>query len=350
MMSLLKACKRRKASSVLEPTTSRKLKKSKQVSSSIETTEENNNLFGETSPGGLALRNPLVIEKILSFLNVGDLCRWYDSCEIFRDKIEQMDDIFLRREAEKLAAVSGLKYEGHFEEQWPGKSLQEIFVILKSDVKSLEVKIRSMFDPHPYPPKVSNIAEAASLVYHGILESVRGLTLKDVNLSSVPFEHFVSLVACVKEQIKIENVTFPDLKIENLTFSNIYRNISDLGLILDSVQCDCLSVKKQYLGTEDTRALVRAMKTRIRRLWLGLGFDEVGWEDAAVDIRELTKYDGKGKCEKVDFIDMKYVDLESRDHIKFCWAGRGIDWRVLADESNFIIVERKASYHSLELD
>ena len=336
MMSLLKACKRRKASSVLEPTTSRKLKKSKQVSSSIETTEENNNLFGETSPGGLALRNPLVIEKILSFLNVGDLCRWYDSCEIFRDKIEQMDDIFLRREAEKLAAVLRFKYEGCLEEQWPGKTLRDIFVILKTDVKRLEVKIRSMFDPHPFPLKVTNIAEAASLVYHGILGSVRGLTLKEVNLPSIPVEHLVSLVASVKEMVKIE-----DCYVSKLT---------GLSPILDNVQCECLSVKKQYLGTEDTRALVRAMKTRIRRLWLGLGFDEVEWEDAAVDFRELTKYDGKGKCEKVDFIDMKYVDLESRDHIKFCWAGRGIDWRVLADESNFIIVESKASYHSLELD
>ena len=340
MMSLLKAGKRRKNSSSLEPAAGRNLKKNKQESSSIEATEENNNVFGETSPGGLALRNPLVIEKIVSFLDVGDFCRWYDSSEIFRNKIEQMDDIFLRREAEKLAAVLRLKYEGCLEEQWPGKTLREIFVILKSDVKSLEVKITSMFDPHPFPPKVSNIAEAASLAYHGILRSVRRLTLKDVDLSSIPLEHLVSLVACVKEQVKIENVTFPDLS---------PRPFSDLTTILDSVQCECLSVKWQYLDTEDTRALVRAMRTRVRKLWLGLGEGEVDW-GAAVDIRELTKYDGRGKCEKVDFLDLKDVDLESRDHLRFCWVGRGINWRVLADESNFLIVERKATYHFLELD
>ena len=47
-------------------------------------------------------------------------------------------------------------------------------------------------------------------------------------------------------------------------------NVSGKSLvtILDSVKCDTLSIKNQTLGSEETEALVRAIETRVRRVWV----------------------------------------------------------------------------------
>ena len=67
--------------------------------------ERSDNVFGAAGPGCLALGNSIIIEKIVGFLNEGDFCRWFDSSKIFKNSIDQMDDIFWRREAKKLATV-----------------------------------------------------------------------------------------------------------------------------------------------------------------------------------------------------------------------------------------------------
>ena len=120
---------------------------------------------------------------------------------------------------------------------------------------------------------------------------------------------------------------------------NYYRY---LLAILDNVQCECLSVTVQWLGTKGTRALVRAMRTRVRKLCVGLdGFYENRGIEEAHRIKELTKYDGKGKCEQVDFLEMNYMELQNRRDIEL-WV-KDCKWQVLADKENFLLVKRKES-------
>ena len=285
-------------------------------------------VFGATGPGSLALGNPIIMEKIVGFLDKGDICRWYDSSKTFKSKIDQMDDIFWRREAQKLAAVLRSKNEDSLEEQWPGKTIRDIIFILKSDVERLVAKIRAIFYPHPYPLNVSHIADAASLAHHGFLGSVRGLSMKKVYLSSMPIEHLVSLVACVKK------------KLVDVVFHNFPKGRYDgyLLAILDNVQCECLSVTVQWLGTKGTRALVRAMRTRVRKLCVGLGGFFGGIEEAH-RLKELIKYDGKGKCEQVDSLEMNYIELQNRRDIEL-WV-KDCKWKVLSDKANFLLVKRK---------
>ena len=226
--------------------------------------------------------------------------------------------------------------ERRFEERWPGKTKRDIFLILKSDVESLVSKTRAICDPHPFHPfplKVTHIEEAAILAHHGFLGPVRELSLKKVYLASIPIEHLASLVACVKKKVRIEDVCFPN---GNL---NYYRY---LLAILDNVQCECLSVTIQWLGTKGFRALVRAMRTRVRKLCLGLGgFHQNRRHEEAGCIVELTKYDGEGKCQEVEFLEMNYMEFQYRQDIEQ-WV-KDCKWQVLADKESFLWIKRKES-------
>ena len=187
------------------------------------------------------------IEEIVGFLNAGDFsrCRWYDSCKLIRSKIEPIDEIFWAKESQKLAAVLRLK-NMDFKKQWPGKTSLEIFLIHQRKVEELEIKIRGMLDLDPVPHKESDIADAASLAYHGILGHLQRLPLSNVDLSSIPTLHLVSLATCAKDTtVSIRNVKMKD-QIQMVTF-------------LDSVDCELLVILQQRLNTEETQALVRAM-------------------------------------------------------------------------------------------
>ena len=114
---------------------------------------------------------------------------------------------------------------------------------------------------------------AASLAHHGLLGSVSYLSLGDVDLTSVPAEHLASLVS-VTGRVYIGNVSG-----------------SALVTILDSVKGEVFWICRQSLDSEETQALVRAMESRVEIVLLNAG--------VTLDIRELMKYSGQGKCRKV---------------------------------------------------
>ena len=142
--------------------------------------------------------------------------------------------------------------------------------------KSLAAKIKEKWifssagDIIPLP----DIVTAASLAHHGLLGSVESMTLEDVDLSSVPAEHLASLSSCVMSKVNIINV-----------------NTSDLISMLDSIDDIWLfAIGRQSLGSEETRALVRAMETRVESVILG------GSGKVSLDIGALTQYSGQGMC------------------------------------------------------
>ena len=101
------------------------------------------------------------------------------------------------------------------------------------------------------------------------------MELCDVDLTSVPAEHLASLASSVTQDVHITNVSG-----------------CDLVNILDSVNCECLCISSQSLGSEETQALVRAMESRVEEVWLN--------RDVILDIGVLIEYNGQGKCRVVE--------------------------------------------------
>ena len=138
--------------------------------------------------------------------------------------------------------------------------------MIESLVETVKIKV-------PYP-SLPEITCAASLAHHRLLGPVRGMRLKNVDLSTIPSQHMASLSSCVVRGVIICNVTG-----------------CDLVTILDSLKCGVLSISFQRLGREETQALVEAMESHLVSVTLS---DEV-----TLDIRVLARYSGQGVCKKL---------------------------------------------------
>ena len=128
-------------------------------------------------------------------------------------------------------------------------------------------------------PRLREITTAASLAHHGILDSVDDMVLENVDLTSVPVKHLASLASCVTQCVEI-------------------INISNVIIILDSVNCETLSISRQSLSSEETLALVQAMESRVERVNLGVWQNDLP-SQLCLDIRALNQYSGQGRCHKV---------------------------------------------------
>ena len=128
-----------------------------------------------------------------------------------------------------------------------------------------------------YMDKISWIMCGASLAHHGLLGRLDTMRFEDVDLSSVPTKHLVSLTSSVRVGLCINNVSGCDL----------------LSMI-SSLRCRVVAVTNQSLEREETRALVQKMEGRpILNGGLYLG-DEV-----TLDIEALVEYSGKGVCKEI---------------------------------------------------
>ena len=173
---------------------------------------------------------------------------------------------------------------------------------------------------------------AASLAHQGLLGSVQFMWLGDVDLTSVPAAYLASLASSVTGCVSIDKVTgcrrvsiLDNVKSNML---NIARNLvqgiesrvehmrlydvdltlvppehltssvmesasgCDLVTVLDSVKSGVLVISNQSLCSEETKALVRAMESRVERVEL--------CEEVTLDIRILIEYNGQGKCRVVE--------------------------------------------------
>ena len=66
-------------------------------------------------------------------------------------------------------------------------------------------------------------------------------------------------------------------------------------ILLDSVKSEVLRLRSQSLGSEETRALVRAMESRVEEVMLD--------EEVTLDISSLIEYSGQGKCRELRCYD-----------------------------------------------
>ena len=162
-----------------------------------------------------------------------------------------------------------------------------------------------------FPESVPKIISAVSRAHHGLLGSVKYLYLEDVDLASVPAEHLASLVSCVTDYVEIVNV----------------RNC-DLVSFLDSLQCVWLNISSQTLSSEETRAMVLAMESRVEKVQMGL------MEEVNLDITALTQYSGQGKCWMVNYYEDNDIVLDRYREEVMSWLKK-INWHVTTEGSYF---------------
>ena len=151
---------------------------------------------------------------------------------------------------------------------------------------------------------------AASLAHHGYIDSVEEMKLWDVDLTSVPVEH-LAFLASVTEYVSISNV-------------------SGCGLvtILDNVKSEQLVIGDQSLDTEETRALVRAMESRVEAVRL--------CEVVTLDVEALMAYSGQGECGEVEGEDE--AGARYREYLRAWAASR--NWAVTEGEDDYFHIGR----------
>ena len=180
--------------------------------------------------------------------------------------------------------------------------------------------------------RVPEITCAASLAYHGLLGSVEELRLGDWNLTSVPADHLTSLVSSVTGTVIIHRLGEPIMKWKvcemggPLVINKRMMTIScDLVTILGNVKSEELLISKQILGSEETRALVQAMESRVERVFLNVNVD--------LDIMDLIEYSGQGKCWRVEW-NMDNAALYMKE--LSTWA-TSRNWKVTLDYHSIIV-------------
>ena len=148
--------------------------------------------------------------------------------------------------------------------------------------------------------QLSLLTSAAALAYRGLIKDVMGVLLMDIDLSTVPTQHLVSLTSRVTGIFdKNHNVTG-----------------CDLVTILDNLQCTEIGLCCNNLRREEAQAMVRAMETRVERVCLYVDVHGFGHRDP-MNTEDLTKYSGQGKCKVIvceDVNDLNFIDK------LFCWS------------------------------
>ena len=268
-------------------------------------------IFNETGSGGLALGNPLIMEKIVSCLDYKELDCWYNSSVIFKHILDKMDHICWGKRAEKIARELKITKDV-WDLQLSGNTFREVFYDFLT--KQIQCKLE---EGHYRRTNPSVVTEAAMLAHQGVLRPLTILELWRVDLASVPTQHLCSLLACVTDRIILGCVWS-----------------IDLSHILDHVKCRELRLIGQMLGTEDTQALVRAMRFSVQMVNIGsmpLGLS------SEVDFGTLTNYDGKGECILVECSEnAKHI---YKDNLR-SWA-KQINWDV-EDNSFSILIKQDA--------
>ena len=156
----------------------------------------------------------------------------------------------------------------------------------------------------------AKVTEAAYLAKRRYLPKISKLRLPyNMDLSSVPSEDLAALGGCVADEVMIS----VGIK-------------GDIAAFLSQLKSQMIAIypppswsllKKTSLSTATTKALVSAMGTGVGMLKLECGDEDI------VDMEELSKYDGRGRCGSV----LLRCGREER-HVQVVreWARR-IGWR-----------------------
>ena len=177
-------------------------------------------------------------------------------------------------------------------------------ILDSGEIQHLVSRIKDELKEAIYTENLALLTSAAALAYRGLLKDVEEVFLHEVNLSTIPTDHLISLMSSVTD-----------------TF-DIYDNVTgcDLVTILDSLQCNEIGLGFNDLGKEEeAQALVRAMESRVERLYI---HDTLGMD---IHVRNLTEYSGQGRC--------RVLECKGVTDVFFCyelikWASK-TEWHFL---------------------
>ena len=151
----------------------------------------------------------------------------------------------------------------------------------------------------------------AALAHHGLLGPVDKLVLNDVDVSEVPAQHLASLASCVTSFLRIENVIGGQQVVSLLT----------------NLKCDGLVISRQFLGQEETQALVQALESGVKAVWVCGG--------VTLDVEALSEYSGQGVCRVVEISG----DTAARHREELWNWTRNRNWRVVEDKDKWFVIK-----------
>ena len=150
------------------------------------------------------------------------------------------------------------------------------------------------------------LAYAASLAHQGLLGCVEKMQIVgNDDLTKIPAEQLASLVSRVTKCVII----------------------SDHMSLLNSVKSQELIISKQSLGSEETRALVRAMESRVEKVYLYIN----------IDTNVLLEYSGQGKCKDL-WCDKAIVNDDMLRELR-TWATTR-NWLMTQDAYNIFLLKK----------
>ena len=132
-------------------------------------------------------------------------------------------------------------------------------------------KIKADWSRRSHTPSEAEITRAALLASEGHLTSVEKMVIEDISLTNIPQDQIKKLTEQVTEEVDIDGINHAD----------------QLGSILDCVQSQYLWLGNMELSEAETRALVTAMRDRVKTVELC---------NVTLDMKELTEYNGQGQC------------------------------------------------------
>ena len=139
------------------------------------------------------------------------------------------------------------------------------------------------------------------------------MDIEDIDISDIDSDHLAKLASIVTDRVDIDNI----------------RHNNQLSSIMASVQCRLLELRDMSLSLTETRALVTAMRDRVKIVYL--------YYDVNLSVEELCQYDGAGSC------GWLYVGDDARPRYGdrlLSWSAR-VGWTVTGDSFRSLIIERK---------
>ena len=192
---------------------------------------------------------------------------------------------------------------------------------------------------------LSNLETTGVLASYGYLEElINSLELKDLDVTNVPSNILSSLTRVVRKRLNIHKVTgfelsmlsnlrckelmlsflsIPTSVTQEINVKNCYllhRISGNLCGLLDSITCDTLHMAEIDDATSDS--LSKMLPSRVRELELR------NYQDKQLILDLLAKYDGKGRCNAINFYD-NASSTEFEENLTLWATANG--WRLTVD-------------------
>ena len=138
-------------------------------------------------------------------------------------------------------------------------------------------------------------AMLASLVFHGALKSIEELYIKNTSISLIPGDQLEALISSTTNWIEI----YDD--------DNNFKT-SDREIIFANVRSKVVEIVDMDLSRRETELLVSSM---------GSGVEEINLA-GTFDAKEFLKYQGNGKCRRIDIYSYSFNKEHKPELLAWC--------------------------------